>query len=62
MDWPAPTLARRTSFASNEEFDPDCRMVPEGNESLIVKAEPSAQLRRGDTDEAVRGYRMEWSG
>ena len=55
-------LACRTSFASNEEFDPDCRMVPEGNESLIVKAEPPVRLRRGDADEAIRGYRMERSG
>ena len=62
MDWSAPTLACRTEFASNEEFDPDCRAVPEGNESLIVKAEPSARLRRGDADETIRGYRMEWSG
>jgi len=62
LDWSAPTLACRTSFASNEEFDPDCRMVPEGNESLIVKADPPARLRSGDADEAIRGYRMERSG
>ena len=37
-------------------------MVPEGNESLIVKAEPPARLRRGDADEAIRGYRMERRG
>jgi hypothetical protein len=62
LDWYAPTLACRTSFACNKEFDPDCRVVPDGNESLIVKAEPPARLRRADAYEAIRGYRMERSG